>query len=85
MVKRLSVAVLVDGTYATATDGTHEYRTRSSEELEQLTGLVRGAVGFDAQRGDKVDVVSMRFADAEAKPRRNRSRSRCSVWKRATF
>jgi flagellar M-ring protein FliF len=65
LIKRLSVAVLVDGTYETAADGTREYRPRSSEELEQLTGLVRGAVGFDAQRGDKVDVVSMRFADAE--------------------
>ena len=29
---------------------------------EQLANLVRNAVGFDAQRGDKVDVVSMRFA-----------------------
>jgi flagellar M-ring protein FliF len=65
VIKRLSVAVLVDGTYGTAAEGAHEYRARSSEELEQLTGLVRGAVGFDAQRGDKVDVVSMRFADAE--------------------
>ena len=65
VIKRLSVAVLVDGTYGTAADGTREYRPRSSEELEQLTGLVRSAVGFDAQRGDKVDVVSMRFADAE--------------------
>jgi flagellar M-ring protein FliF len=65
VIKRLSVAVLVDGTYGTAADGTHEYRPRSSEELEQLTGLVRSAVGFDTQRGDKVDVVSMRFADAE--------------------
>jgi flagellar M-ring protein FliF len=55
----------VDGTYGTAVDGTHEYRPRSSEELEQLTGLVRSAVGFDTQRGDKVDVVNMRFADAE--------------------
>jgi flagellar M-ring protein FliF len=65
VIRRLSVAVLVDGTYGTAADGTHEYRPRSSEELEQLTGLVRSAVGFEAQRGDKVDVVSMRFADAE--------------------
>jgi flagellar M-ring protein FliF len=65
VIKRLSVAVLVDGTYGTAADGTHEYRPRSSDELEQLTGLVRSAVGFDTQRGDKVDVVSMRFADAD--------------------
>jgi flagellar M-ring protein FliF len=65
VIRRLSVAVLVDGTYGTAADGTHEYRPRSSEGLEQLTGLVRSAVGFEAQRGDKVDVISMRFADAE--------------------
>jgi flagellar M-ring protein FliF len=65
VVKRLSVAVLVDGTYAPGASGAQEYHSRPADELEQLAHLVRNAVGFDAQRGDKVDVVSMRFAEAE--------------------
>ena len=60
-VKRLSVAVLVDGTYATAADGTKTYQPRSPEELKQLGTLVRSAIGFDEKRGDSVDVVNLRF------------------------
>ena len=65
VIKRLSVAVLVDGTYAPAAGGAQEYQPRAAEELEKLASLVRNAVGFDAERGDKVDVISMRFADAD--------------------
>src|SRR5690606_25421146 len=65
-VKRLSVAVLVDGTYTPAEDGTLAYQPRSTEELEQLALLVRSAVGFDESRGDTVEVVNLRFADNEA-------------------
>lgn len=68
VVKRLSVAVLVDGTSVTAEDGTHTYQPRSAEELQQLTTLVQTAVGFDAQRGDTVEVVSMRFAAPDLPP-----------------
>ncbi len=57
-VKRLSVAVLVDGLYAGG-----EYAPRPAEEMETLARLARSAVGFDAGRGDKVELVSMRFAD----------------------
>lgn len=61
-VKRLSVAVLVDGLYDNGT-----YAPRTPEQLEQLTRLVRSAVGFNADRGDTVEVVNMRFAEAAAK------------------
>jgi hypothetical protein len=57
-VKRLSVAVLVDGVYPGG-----EYAPRPAEEMETLARLVRSAVGFDAGRGDKVELASMRFAD----------------------
>jgi flagellar motor switch protein FliG len=56
--KRLSVAVLVDGVYA---DG--KYAPRPAEEMETLARLVRSAIGYNAERGDKVEFVSMRFAD----------------------
>lgn len=56
--KRLSVAVLVDGIYA---DG--KYAPRPADEMEALARLVRSAIGFSPERGDKVEFVSMRFAD----------------------
>lgn len=65
-VKRISVAVLVDGIYTTAPDGTLSYQPRSAEELEQIAKLVRSAVGFDAARGDTVEVVNMQFVDSTA-------------------
>jgi flagellar M-ring protein FliF len=62
-IKKLSVAVLVDGTYATAPDGTNAYTPRSAQELDQISKLVKSAIGYDEKRGDTVEVVNMRFAD----------------------
>ncbi|SFE95453.1 flagellar M-ring protein FliF [Methylobacterium sp. yr596] len=67
-VKRLSVAVLVDGTYAAGPDGKAAYTPRPAPELERLTALVRTAVGYDKARGDQVEVVNLRFADTPAVP-----------------
>lgn len=62
-VARLSVAVLVNGIYEVAPDGSVTYAERPAEELERLAQLVRAAVGFDAARGDTVSVDSLRFID----------------------
>ena len=62
-VARLSVAVLVNGIYEVAPDGSVTYAERPAEELERLAQLVRAAVGFDAVRGDTVSVDSLRFID----------------------
>lgn len=62
-VKRLSVAVLVDGTYTTAEDGTKTYQPRTQAELDQIAALVRSAIGYDEKRGDIIEVVNMQFAD----------------------
>ncbi len=62
--KRLSVAVLVDGVYAPDANGDITYAPRTAEELERLETLVRSAVGFDERRGDTVEVVNLRFAQA---------------------
>jgi len=67
-VKRLSVAVLVDGTYDVAPDGKATYKPRSTADVERLTALVRSAIGFDAKRGDVVQVTNMAFADGAPKP-----------------
>ena len=62
-VKRLSVAVVIDGTYADDGAGNAVYQPRSAEELERIVALVRSAVGFDEQRGDQVEVVNLQFAE----------------------
>ncbi|MBT3782489.1 MAG: flagellar M-ring protein FliF [Rhodospirillaceae bacterium] len=70
-VKRLSVAVLVDGTYATEGEGDEAkrvYQPRSAEELKQIEELVTSSVGFDEARGDTVKVINMRFARLEDDP-----------------
>jgi flagellar M-ring protein FliF len=41
-----------------------EYQARSPEELERITALVRSAIGFDQRRGDTIEVVNLRFAEA---------------------
>ncbi len=61
-VRRLSVAVLVDGTYAPPQDGNPAvYQPRSEQEIESIKALVRSAVGLDAVRGDTLEVINMRF------------------------
>lgn len=60
-VKKLSVAVLVDGVYTQAEGGALSYEPRSEEQLQQIATLVRSAIGFDEARGDLVEVVNMRF------------------------
>jgi len=63
-IHRISVAVMVDGTDTRAPDGTVTWTARPAEELERISRLVKSAIGFDAKRGDQVEVVSMRFAAA---------------------
>ncbi|CAN0577630.1 unnamed protein product, partial [Laminaria digitata] len=57
-VNRITVAVLVDGVY----DAEGNYTPRSPEELEQFAALVKSSIGFDEERGDRVDIVNQRFA-----------------------
>ncbi|MCJ2040324.1 flagellar M-ring protein FliF [Methylobacterium sp. E-041] len=63
-VKRLSVAVLVDGAYAPGPDGKVAYQPRPAAEIERIAALVRSTVGFDKARGDQIEVVNLRFAEA---------------------
>jgi flagellar M-ring protein FliF len=70
-VERLSIAVLVDGTYSTTGEGEtakREYKPRDAADLKQIEELVRSSVGFDEARGDSVKVVNMRFARLEDDP-----------------
>jgi len=61
-VKRLSVAVAVDGVTALGKGGKPgAYSARSAQEMQRIEQLVRAAVGFNTDRGDQVTVVNVRF------------------------
>ena len=65
-IKRLSVAVAVDGVSTIGKKGEITYAPRSAEEMQRIESLVRSAVGYDQQRGDQVTVVNVRFTHDEA-------------------
>jgi flagellar M-ring protein FliF len=67
-VNRISAAVLVDGTYSKNDKGEVTYTPRPKEELDRIATLVRTAIGFDAKRGDQIEVVNLRFAETPAIP-----------------
>ena len=63
-IKRLTVAVLVDGHYSKAPGAGSEmaFTPRSDEELQSLKKLVENVVGFDEGRRDSISITSMRFS-----------------------
>jgi flagellar M-ring protein FliF len=71
-IARISLAVMVDGVTTPGTapgaaqgpDGKPAWHERDADELNRIRRLVQSAIGFDSKRGDTVEVVSMRFADA---------------------
>mgnify|MGYP000495354924 CR=1 FL=1 len=66
VVKRLSVAVVVDDLQSINPETGDAVRTPWSEnELERLQVLVRNAVGYSALRGDSVTVVNSPFVPPE--------------------
>jgi flagellar M-ring protein FliF len=67
-IRRVSMAVLVDGTTVRSPEGAPAWRELSQPDLDRIAALVRSAIGFDAKRGDKVEVVNMRFSEPEELP-----------------
>jgi flagellar M-ring protein FliF len=67
---KVSVAILVDGKYEEAIPGKDgkvskpKYTPRSPDELQKIEALVKGAVGFNAERGDQVSIQNIPFQDA---------------------
>ncbi len=59
--KRLTVAVLVDNFRSTNEEGTITETPVSPEQIENMTRLVKDAVGFDQARGDSVNVINASF------------------------
>lgn len=74
-VKRLSVAVVVDGVYTDAPPpaegqppAPRTYAPRSADEMKQIEQLVKSAIGFDEKRGDQVTVRNLRFSEPDVEP-----------------
>ena len=63
-IRKLSAVVLIDGTYGPDADGQVVYQPRPQAELDRWSALVRSAIGFDAARGDSLEMVNIQFASA---------------------
>ena len=64
-IRRVSVAVLVDGVRQADASGAQAWKPRSEEEMKAIERLVRSAVGFSQERGDTVEVVNLPFSPVE--------------------
>lgn len=66
-IEKLSVAILVDGTYQQPAEGAEGeeagpvYQARSAEEITKIENLVKNAIGFNADRGDQIKVENLQF------------------------
>jgi flagellar M-ring protein FliF len=79
-VQKLSIAVLVDGSYATDDkakppkgapedwQAPKKYIPRDQAELDKISALVKSSVGYDESRGDALQVVNMQFAEDDTLP-----------------
>jgi flagellar M-ring protein FliF len=75
MLKKLSVAVIVDGKYSTIIKGKGKnqreeikYEARTEDEMVKLESLVKRAVNFDESRGDMVEVTNIPFNTEKIAP-----------------
>ena len=63
-IKKLSLAIVVDGKYEKVKGQKGEevkYVPRSGKELNDIKNLVARAVGYDEERGDKIEVLNIPF------------------------
>ncbi|MHB8828503.1 MAG: flagellar basal-body MS-ring/collar protein FliF [Syntrophales bacterium] len=65
IVKKLSVAVLIDGIYAKNDKGVEVYQPRSPKDIDSLAGLVQKSLGINAARGDQIVVTEMPFSKVD--------------------
>ncbi len=76
-IQRLSVAVVVDDVVGTDENGEPVREPLSKDALTNMTMLVRQAVGFDEERGDKVHIMNTSFQA----PVRSESIPETQIWK----
>lgn len=66
--RRLTVSVVVDGSWSEGEDGQKVFTPVPVEQLDKMTELVKNTVGYDEARGDKITVVSNQFYRPEEIP-----------------
>jgi flagellar M-ring protein FliF len=66
--QRLTVAVLLDNVRTTGKDGKVKTTPLTTQQIEHITQLVKDTVGFNAERGDSVNVVNSEFREEAAEP-----------------
>lgn len=65
-VKKLSIAVVVDGKYEATAEGEEpKYVARTTEEMKNYEDLVKSAIGFSDTRGDQLKVMNMAFQNLD--------------------
>jgi flagellar M-ring protein FliF len=85
-IKNLSVAVLLDGNYelTTGEDGKEEYSyvPRTDEEIKTYKTIVMRAVGYNAERGDQIEVSSVPFDSVRLTEEEKKVMMRDTLWKK---
>jgi flagellar M-ring protein FliF len=66
--KRLSVAVVLNHRQVTDKQGKVSQKALPKTEIDQITDLVKDAIGFNKDRGDSVNVVNSSFATVPTAP-----------------
>ncbi len=67
-IERLTVSVAVDYTLTTLADGKVEREPRTQAALETYRRLLKGGLGFDVNRGDTLEVVTIPFNRPDLDP-----------------
>jgi len=82
--KRLSVAVLLDGTYEVTKGegGKEEYKyiPRTDEEMKKYENIVMKAVGYNTERGDQIEVTNIPFETVRLTEEEKKAMERESLW-----
>jgi len=64
-IKKVSAAVVIDGTYKEEGGGTgtkeRKYTPRSQDEMKHIENIVKKAIGYNEERGDQVEVINLPF------------------------
>jgi len=61
VIRRISVSVALDYLAATSADGATTQTPRTVEEMSNIRRLLQGSIGFNLQRGDVLEVVTLPF------------------------
>lgn len=68
VLKKLTVAVVLDDKLFYEDDGTLIRTPLAPEEIVRIEGLVKDAVGFNATRGDRINVINTAFHSSQIIP-----------------